>query len=72
MDQAGPLQQRRQAEGRGRDMAELMAASGDICKQRHPVFDTLMTTFDAVLVLEPRHGNCAPQRPMEGVSMLYN
>ena len=47
-------------------------AKGEIRKQFHHVIDVVPTILDACKIPEPKLVNGIPQKPIEGVSMLYS
>lgn len=49
-----------------------IAARGEIRSQWHHVIDIVPTILEAAGIPEPRIVNGTPQRPMEGVSLLYS
>ena len=49
-----------------------MAARGEVRNQFHHVIDVAPTVLEAAGLPEPREVNGVPQRPMDGVSMVYS
>ena len=72
MDETGRQPLRRHPQSAGCALAKGIKAKGQQRTQFHHVIDVVPTILEACKIPEPKVVNGIPQKPIEGVSMLYS